>query len=128
MIITRSFCEIYTRKILPVIRAYIACSLVKQYNTPQLKAAKILGIKQPSVNYMITGRRRVRCIELLDSVPELKKILDDYIVEVYKNGLFNPCVVCDRLNKNRSLINSILTLLRETDVTNRYCLISAPGQ
>lgn len=128
MVVTRSYCEVYSRKILPVIRAYIACTLVKQYNVPQLRVAKILGIKQPSVNYMVTGKRRIRCIELLDAIPELKKMLNEYVVEVYSSGLFNPCAVCDRLNSNRSLIKSILTILRETDITNRHCLISFQGQ
>lgn len=125
MVETRSFCEIYTRKILPVIRAYIACTLVKQYKMPQLRVAKILGIKQPSVNYLVTGRRKVKCMELVDAVPGVKKILDEYIAQLYMGKSFDPCVVCDYLNSDKSLIKDVFSYLGETSFVERRCITSS---
>jgi predicted transcriptional regulator len=53
----KAYCETYVRKILPAIKAYIACTLVRKHGYSQLKVAKILGMKQPAVNYIVTGRR-----------------------------------------------------------------------
>lgn len=125
MVDTRSFCEIYTKKILPAIRAYIACTLVKQYKMPQLRVAKILGIKQPSVNYLVTGRRKVRCMELIDAIPEVKKMLDDYIAQLYMGRSFDPCVICDYLNSDKSLIKNIFNYLGETSFVERRCIASS---
>lgn len=121
VISTRSYCEIYTRKILPAIKAYIACALVKDYGVPQLRVARLLDMAQPAVNYIVTGRRRSKCMDLVDKCPELKSILDFYVLEIYRGALFHPCVVCEKIVRNDKVLRSILNALGEEITISSYC-------
>jgi len=105
---SRPFCELYVKKILPAIRAYIACVLVKKCNYSQLKASKILGIRQPAVNYIVTGKRGARCIAFIESNPALKNLIDEYIVELVTSELFNPCKICRKIREDATTLNTIL--------------------
>lgn len=121
VISTRSYCEIYTKKILPAIKAYIACVLVKDYGVPQLRVARLLDMAQPAVNYIVTGRRRSKCMNLVDKCPELKSILDLYVLEIYGGALFHPCVICDKIVRNDKVLRSILNALGEETAITNFC-------
>ena len=110
---TKAYCEVFSRKILPVARAYVASVLINEYNISQLRAAKLLGMKQPAVNYLVRGKRRVKYMDLLRSVPLLKDVLDDIVEEVKLGNIFNPCDFCKRLTSNSALLKQVLDALDE---------------
>ncbi|MEM0224329.1 MAG: hypothetical protein QW816_02535 [Desulfurococcaceae archaeon] len=128
MISTRSYCEIYTKKILPAVKAYIACLLVKEYGVPQLRVAKLLDMAQPAVNYIVTGRRRLKCVDLVEKCPELRNLLNYYAMEIYNGAAFDPCIICEKITRNDLLLKSILNILGEKDITGRSCLAGPLGQ
>lgn len=128
MILTRSYCEIYTKKILPAVKAYIACLLVKEYKVPQLRVARLLDMAQPAVNYIVTGRRRLRCVDLVERCPELRSLLDYYALEIYNGAVFDPCIICEKITRNNLLLKSILDTLGEGGITGRSCLGGLLGQ
>jgi predicted transcriptional regulator len=109
----KAYCETYVKKVLPAIKAYIACTLVRKHGYSQLKVAKILGMKQPAVNYIVTGRRPIHCIVVLEKTPELKKILDDYIEDLKKGFPFDPCVICMRIRSNEAVYKTVLRAASE---------------
>jgi predicted transcriptional regulator len=109
----KAYCETYVKKVLPAIKAYIACTLVRKHGYSQLKVAKILGMKQPAVNYIVTGRRPIHCIVVLEKTPELKKILDDYIEDLKKGFPFDPCVICKRITSNEAVYKTVLQVASE---------------
>ena len=109
----KAYCETYVKKVLPAIKAYIACTLVRKHGYSQLKVAKILGMKQPAVNYIVTGRRSIHCIVVLEKTPELKKILNDYIEDLKKGVPFDPCVICKRITSNEAVYKTVLQVASE---------------
>ncbi|MEM4481222.1 MAG: transcriptional regulator [Desulfurococcaceae archaeon] len=113
---TKSFCEVYTKKILPVAKAYLAYTLVKNYGFSQLKAAKALNMKQSAVNYVVTGRRRIKYFYILDCSPELKNIFDDFAKQLYGGIEFHPCNLCDKLARDRSLLARLVDYINEKEV------------
>lgn len=110
---TKSFCEIYIRKILPVAKAYLAFVLVKKYGLSQLKVAKMLNMKQSAVNYAVTGRRRVKYSNVIDKIPELKSIFDEMAKQIYGGVTFYPCNLCNKLTRDRSLLANVINSLGE---------------
>ncbi len=87
--------------------------LVKEYGFSQLKTSKILGMKQPAVNYLITGRRRIHCMAVVEKLPELKNLLDNYVAEIASGKSFDPCEICKKITNNRDVYNSILRVVKE---------------
>lgn len=87
--------------------------LVREYKLSQLKVAKLLGMKQPAVNYVITGRRRVRYIDLVERVPELRSILDNIARSIHSGTSFNPCELCEKISKNSELLGLVLNYFGE---------------
>lgn len=81
-----SFCEIFARKILPSIKLYIAAKLVSDYGFTQLEASRLLGVKQPLINYVLTGRRKPKYIELVERIPEVEAVVREFIDEIASRG------------------------------------------
>ncbi len=111
-----SFCEIFARKLLPSIKLYIAYKLVREHGFTQLEASRILGVKQPLINYMLSGRRRPRYLKLILETPEIKKYLDEIVERISRKnediGKVNlTCCICDLLRSREELLHNILEKL-----------------
>ncbi|MET1159397.1 MAG: transcriptional regulator [Thermoprotei archaeon] len=109
-----ALCEIYAKKILPAVKLYIAVRLVKDYGYTQLEASRLLGVKQPLVNYMLSGKRKPKYIDLLLSIEEFKKIIDEVVSEIVSNKLIInsgngslACYLCKML-KDSSILPEVL--------------------
>jgi len=77
-----SFCEVFSRKILPSIKLYIAYKLVSEYGFTQLEASKILGVKQPLINYLLSGRRKPKHMETILNNVLIRKIAEEIAGEI----------------------------------------------
>jgi len=103
-----AFCEVFTKKLLPSIKLYIAYKLVSEYGFTQLEASRVLGVKQPLINYLLSGRRIPKYIELIHSNPVLKNIVDGLAEDISNNRL-NPstmsiaCTICKALRESNIL-------------------------
>lgn len=86
----------------------MASVLVKEYKLSQLRVAKLLGMKQPSVNYVVTGRRRAKYSDLVERLPGLRHLLDEVVKDVYYGLVFNPCELCGKLVSNSELLRDIM--------------------
>ncbi|OYT37576.1 MAG: hypothetical protein B6U89_07115 [Desulfurococcales archaeon ex4484_58] len=101
-----ALCEVYTRKLLPSIKLYLAYRLVVDYKLSQLEVSRILGIKQPLVNYVVSGKRRPRYIDLLLSIPEIREGLDNILSMIAgsRSGVIEgsslACTICDIIRRS----------------------------
>lgn len=97
---TSTFCEVFVRKILPNIKVYLASILVSKYGFSQLEASRLLGIKQPLLNYYIRGRRVVKYVDKLLSIQSVKECFDAVLEHLVSrrssviNGVSLSCFLC----------------------------------
>ncbi|MEM4757502.1 MAG: transcriptional regulator [Desulfurococcaceae archaeon] len=114
----KPFCEILNRKIMPAVKTYVARKLVLQYGFTQLSAAKILGIKQTLVNYVVTGRRKVKYLDIIESIEGLRDFVDDMIIDIVNGSMnrFDQCRLCSYLISNENIYRFILSAIGEEHV------------
>ncbi|MCY0868600.1 MAG: transcriptional regulator [Desulfurococcus sp.] len=93
----KTFCEVLNRKIAPAVKFYLAWKLVRDYGLTQVKAARILGLKQSAVNYAATGRRKPRYYDEILGVPGVREILDRLVEGFIEKGEFELCTLCYQL-------------------------------
>lgn len=62
----RTRCEVL-RKYSTAIRLAVAMELVRRHGKSQLEASRLAGVKQPLLNYVLNGRRRLPLLEELYS-------------------------------------------------------------
>lgn len=103
----------FAKKILPITRAYIAFTLVNKHGLSQFKVARLLGMKQPAVNYLVRRKRGAKYMVTLENTPELKKMLDNLAKTICDSGIFDPCELCRMLRRNTVLLKHMVELLDE---------------
>lgn len=108
-----SFCEIFAKKLLPSIKLYIAYKLVREHGFTQLEASKILGIKQPLINYMLSGKRKPKYLQLLSEIPGFREKLDDITTTIIRDQEISnlTCHICSVIKKEKQLLTTILEKL-----------------
>ncbi len=90
-----SLCEVFTKKLLPSIKLYLAYRLIRDFNYSQLRVSNILGVKQPLINYFLSGRRKPRLIDFIQSNSEFRRILDNIAYDIASTGFEqNNCIAC----------------------------------
>ena len=106
-----AFCEVFARKLLPAIKLYIASKLVREHGFTQLEASKLLGVKQPLINYVLSGRRKPKYMDLIVSIPSIKKGIDGIVEEiaVKRSTMFNggniACTICSLIRSSGRLMD-----------------------
>ena len=91
------------KHLLPAIRAYLSRELVVKYGLSQFRVAKILGIKQPAVNYAVSGKRSTKYLGLIDSINGLKKFLDEIAESIARGYDFDHCYICRKIYEDEKL-------------------------
>ncbi|RLE89633.1 MAG: hypothetical protein DRN04_16100 [Thermoprotei archaeon] len=106
------FCEILSKKVLPVMRVLIAKELIEKYNFTQLEATCILGISQPLLNYYLTGKRKVKHFDELSSVPVIVELSKKIAEAIACNELTIDyfCTVCKTLHEHATEILAKLNI------------------
>ncbi len=122
------YCEVYTQRILPALRALIAKILVQEYKLSQVDAAKLLEVTQASINYYISGKRGKQVLEELEKIPEVRekaRSIAEGLVEGDIDALVLLCDWCNSLRKNTGLLKDIARILgvREIRVSKDQVLV-----
>ncbi len=109
-----TFCEFYSRVVLPVIRALVARELVERYSMSQMEVANILGITQASVNYYLHGKRRKKLIDFVKNIPEVRETVVE-LSRLLKEGRIESvgpllCNLCSRIRSNDEYIRKLLKI------------------
>ncbi len=108
------YCEVYTQRILPALRALIAKILVQEYKLSQIDAAKLLEVTQASINYYISGKRGKQVLEELEKIPEVRKRARTIAKGLIEGGIDASVFLCDwcnSLRKNIELLKDIAKIL-----------------
>ena len=78
-------CEVIGKKILPLIRSYVARELIEKYKFTQIEVAKKLGITQAAVSQYLHHKRGAKSME------EFKEVIP--LIEEYSKKLAEKIVV-----------------------------------
>lgn len=128
VVVTKLYCEVYTQRILPALRALIAKILVQEHKLSQVDAAKLLEVTQASINYYISGKRGKQVLEALEKIAEVREKARTIAKELIENGADASVLLCDwcnSLRKNIELLEDIARILgvREIRVSKDHILI-----
>ncbi len=119
-----TYCEIFTRYILPSIRALIAKKLINEYGYTQWSAAKRLGVSQALINHYIYGKRGAKLFKILESDEHFMGIVNDIArsIAMDKAGVGEIlCRLCiDLRTRNRGIID--IVGIRQKDVSYPPCI------
>jgi len=113
-----TFCEVFAKKLLTPLKLYLACKLIREYGFTQLEVSKLLGIKQPLVNYVLSGRRKPKYLNLVMSSSALREYLDSVAesiargVKAYDASI--TCSLCAVIRSEKSLLREIIESLGYT--------------
>ncbi len=80
-------CEVVGKKILPLIRSYVARELIEKYKFTQIEVAKKLGITQAAVSQYLHLKRGTKSME------EFKEVIP--LIEEYSKKLAEKIAVND---------------------------------
>jgi len=108
-------CEIFAKKLLTPIKLYLACKLVKSYGFTQLEVSKLLGIKQPLINYVLTGKRKPKFLGLIERNPKLREHLDNLAESIASKRVEVAaerfCELCETVRSDRELFKEVVESL-----------------
>jgi len=108
-------CEIFAKKLLTPVKLYLACRLVKSYGLTQLEVSKMLGIKQPLINYVLTGKRKPKCLGLIERSPKLREYLDNLAESIASKRVEvaaeHFCELCETVRSDEELFKEVVEFL-----------------
>ncbi len=99
----KAFCEVFTTRYASAIRLAIAKELVTTFGVSQLKAAKLAGVPQPLLNYVLHGRRRISGLREIYQSKEALAVIREVAKELLEGKTLYLCDVCLRLRQRRAL-------------------------
>ena len=108
------YCEVYTQRILPALRALIAKILVQEYKLSQVDASRLLEVTQASINYYISGKRGRQVLEELEKIPKIKeraKSIARGLLEGSVDATVFLCDWCNSLRHDLDLLRDIARIL-----------------
>ena len=108
------YCEVYTQRILPALRALIAKILVQEYKLSQVDASRLLEVTQASINYYISGKRGRQVLEELEKIPKIKeraKSIARGLLEGSVDATVFLCDWCNNLRHDLDLLRDIARIL-----------------
>ncbi len=118
-----TYCEIFTRYILPSIRALIAKKLINEYGYTQWSAAKRLGVSQALINHYIYGKRGTKLFKILESDEHFMGIVNDIARSIAMGKASVGEILCrlciDLRTRNRDIID--IVGIRQKDVSYPPC-------
>ena len=110
-----TYCEFYSKTVLPALRALVAKELIEKYSMTQMEVANMLGVTQALINYYLHGKRRKKEIELIKEVPEVREAATK-LSKALAEKKFNEvrvilCNLCTKLRSNERSFNKLLKIL-----------------
>lgn len=111
-----TYCEIFTRYVLPSIRALIAEKLVNEYGYTQWSAAKKLGVSQALINHYLYGKRGAKLFKALKNDEYVMGIINDYARSIAMDKASAGeilCKLCINLRTRNKDLLDILNIKRK---------------
>ncbi len=100
MALKSSICEVFMSRYLPAIKAAIAKELIERYGYSQLRAAKMVGLKQPELNYILHGKRRSRELNELINNSIFRNIVREVAEKLHRGEDVSLCSICSTLRSS----------------------------
>lgn len=120
------YCQVFNKKFLPAFRALLASKLVKEYGLTQTEVARLLGVKQSLVNYIVTGRRKVKYAEALGNIGFIRRLVDETAGELASGKKTldeEACKICSQLFRENAF-DEVMRALGETGVIPPRTLVN----
>ncbi len=99
----KAFCEVFTARYASAIRLAIAKELVTTFGVSQLRAAKLAGVPQPLLNYVLHGKRRISGLREIYQSEEALTVIREVARELLEGKSLYLCDVCLRLRQRKAL-------------------------
>ena len=96
-LITPSFCEEYAARYSRLIRIAVAVHLVRGHGLTQVKAARLTGVQQPMLNYVLHGHRRPQGLDELEKLPGFQALVEWIAQRLLAGEPVDMCTICRRL-------------------------------
>jgi len=96
-LITPSVCEEYVTRYSRLIRIAVAIHLVKKHDVTQLRAAKLTGVQQPLLNYVLRGHRYPQGLDELEKLPGFNELVEWVSQRLLKGKPIDMCTICRQL-------------------------------
>ena len=96
-LITPSFCEEYAARYSRLIRIAVAAHLVQRHGLTQVKAARLTGVQQPMLNYVLRGHRRPQGLDELEKLPGFQELVEWIAQRLLAGESVDMCTICHRL-------------------------------
>ena len=81
--------EIESRSLIPAVRVMIAKKLANEHGMKEDRIAKILGVTQAAISNYVRGTRGdTQLVSKLESIYEIRRIVDDITNEIAKSNSF----------------------------------------
>ncbi|HID80330.1 MAG TPA: hypothetical protein EYP48_01260 [Ignisphaera sp.] len=103
-LLKKAFCELFIARSASSIRLAIAMELVTTFGVSQSKAAKLAGIPQPLLNYVLRGKRSVFGLNEIYKSKEAVNVIREVAKELLSGRILYLCDVCFRLRQRKALL------------------------
>jgi len=120
-----TYCEIFTRYMLPSIRAFIAKKLISEYGYTQWSAAKKLGVSQALINHYLSGKRGAKLFKIFEEDRNLMSIIDDITKAIALNNASTGDILCKLCINLRTRSKNFLEVvgIKQREVSYPPCTI-----
>ena len=112
----RTFCEIYSKYILPALRRIIANILIQDYSLSQVEAARKLGVSQPAISYYISSKRGYKLFTILENDEEIVEMCRRVAEQIIKGNRDTVaryfCGLCFTVRIKQEMLGEILESLK----------------
>ena len=99
----KSLCEEFIKHYSTAVRIAIALDLIKRYNLSQFQAAKLIGVPQPLINYVLQGRRKIRGLKEILNNPEIYSTLKEISDKMIRGEEISLCEICMKIRNTLHL-------------------------
>jgi len=103
-LLKKAFCELFIARSASSIRLAIAMELVTTFGVSQSRAAKLAGIPQPLLNYVLRGKRSVFGLNEIYRNKEAVNVIREVAKELLDGRVLYLCDVCFRLRQRKALL------------------------
>ena len=91
----KSFCEEFMARYAMGMRLAIAIELVRRYGYSQLQAARLAGVSQPLLNYVLNNRRKPRHLYRILSDKYCGEVVAKAAELLASNKRIDMCMLCE---------------------------------
>ncbi len=88
-------CELFSKRLVPAIRAAMVITMVREYGLSTYRAAKILGITPAAASNYVLKRRGSRVAEMILGYEPARQKIKEVVKEAIVQGFAGPEAICE---------------------------------